>query len=144
METIKFKRLYPNAKIPTRALPGDLGFDLFSLEPVFIQAGETVPVKTGIAAGFPSGWGAFIKARSSQGKVGLDIYGGVVDSEYRGEIIVLLHNSNDPRSEGHVSYDQGDKIAQLVLVPVFPGTAEETDVLEESERGAGGFGSTGR
>src|SRR5208282_2477770 len=117
MTKIKFKRLVPNAKIPSRAHEGDLGFDLFAVGTVCIPAGEVVPVSTGIAAGFPLGWGAFIKARSSQGKMGLNILGGVVDSGYTGELIVLIHNTNDPRSETHAIYAAGDKIAQLVLVP---------------------------
>lgn len=141
---IKFKKLIPDAKIPLRATAGDLGFDLFAVESIPVQAGSTVAIKTGIAAEFPEGWGGIIKARSSQGKIGLDVYAGVVDSGYRGEIIVLVHNSNDPRSEAHEFYKAGEKIAQLVLVPVFPGTAEESDVLEGSARGTSGFGSTGR
>ena len=147
---VKFKKLNDNARIPARALPGDLGFDLFALEPVHLYAGETVPVKTGIAAEFPEGWGAFIKPRSSQGKVGIDVFGGVVDSGYRGELIVLLHNANAPSSgalgqdEEIIIYNAGDKIAQLVLVPVFPGISEETDTLSETQRGSAGFGSTGR
>src|SRR5271168_2033468 len=141
--TIKFKRLVKNAIIPTRAKAGDLGFDLFAVDTIPVPAGATVSAKTGIACQFPEGWGGFIKARSSQGKNGLDIYGGVVDSGYRGEIIVLISNTNDSRSEAHEIYKAGDKIAQLVLVPVFPGTSEEVDTLEVSERGTNGFGSTG-
>lgn len=148
--TVKFKRLVDIATIPTRALPGDLGFDLFAVGTVAIQAGETLAVSTGVAAEFPEGWGGFIKARSSQGKRGIDILGGVVDSGYRGELIVLIHNANqvpefeDPEDEV-VIYNQGDKIAQLVLVPVFPGTSEELQGdLSNTARGERGFGSTGR
>lgn len=142
--TIQFKRLNPNARIPNRAHPTDLGFDLFTVDTVPIPAGSVVAVSTAIAARFPEGWGGIIKARSSQGKVGINILGGVVDQGYRGEIIVLVHNTNDPQSEGHEIYHAGDKIAQLVLVQVFPGTAEETDRLENTDRGTSGFGSTGR
>lgn len=141
---LKAKRLQQNATIPARALPGDLGFDLFAVDNVCVQAGETVAAKTGIALEFPEAWGGIIKARSSQGKIGIDVFGGVVDSGYRGEIIVMLHNSNDPASEGHVYYSRGDKIAQLVLVPVFAGEVEEVNKLVDSTRGERGFGSTGR
>lgn len=144
-QKVKFKKLVSNAIIPARAHAGDLGFDLFAVDTVPVQAGQVVAVKTGIAAEFPEGWGAFIKARSSQGKLGIDVFGGVVDSGYRGELIVLLFNSNDVASEGHVVYHAGDKIAQLVLVPVFPGTGEELEgSLSNTTRGMQGFGSTGR
>jgi len=141
---LKFKRLVPNAILPVQANPGDLGFDLFTLDTVGVQAGQTLAIKTGVACVFPVGWGAFIKPRSSQGKAGIDVFGGVVDSGYRGEIIVLLHNAADPSSENTVIYKAGDKVGQLVLVPVFPGTTEETTTLGESERGEKGFGSSGR
>lgn len=141
---LKVKRLHANAKLPTRAHSGDLGFDLFAIETVGVQPGQTVAAKTGVSCEFPEGWGAIIKARSSQGKVGVDIFGGVVDSGYRGEIIVLIHNTADPASEGTVIYYAGDKVAQLVLVPVFPGTVEEVTSLCETSRGAQGFGSSGR
>jgi dUTPase len=127
---------------------------------VAVQPGQTVAVKTGIACEFPEGWGGIIKARSSQGKAGIDVFGGVVDSGYRGEITVLLYNSNAPiefRGSGGplgpndfyqydptVIYNHGDKVAQLVLVPVFPGTIQEATTLGESSRGTQGFGSTGR
>jgi|SRR5665213_332517 len=141
---LKVKRLNEQATIPTRANPGDLGFDLFSMDTVVVQAGQTVAAKTGVACEFPEGWGALIKARSSQGKRGLDVFGGVVDSGYRGEIVVLLHNSADPSSEDTIIYDKGDKIAQLVLVQVFTGVAKEVYKLEDSVRGEKGFGSSGR
>lgn len=141
---LKVKRLKPNAKLPVRQHPGDLGFDVFTLDTVCVQAGQTLAISTGMACEFPEGWGGVIKARSSQGKAGIDVFGGVVDSGYRGEIIVVLHNTADPQGEGHVIYKAGDKIAQLVLVPVFPGTVQEIGTLSESSRGAQGFGSTGR
>lgn len=141
---LKIKRLHENAKLPTRANTGDLGFDLFAIETVVVQAGQTVKAKTGIACEFPEGWGAFIKARSSQGGRGLDIFGGVVDNGYRGEIGILLHNSADSSSEDHVIYKCGDKIAQLVLVQTFPGIIKEVTSLSDSERGEKGFGSSGQ
>ena len=137
---LKVKLLDPKAKVPSRALPGDLGFDLFALETVAVQPGQTIAAKTGVAFEFPDGWGAFVKARSSQGKVGVAIYGGVVDSGYRGEVAVMLNNSSDDI----VIYSAGDKIGQLVLIPVFPGTITQVEELATSDRGERGFGSTGR
>ena len=143
---LKVKRLKPNAILPTRANPGDLGFDLFTLETVAVPTGQTVAIPTAIACEFPSGWGAFIKARSSQGKKGIDVFGGVVDEGYRGELIVLLHNSNEyiPNTDNVIIYSAGDKVAQLVLVPVFPGDVQEVTTLDESQRGERGFGSSGK
>lgn len=141
---LKVKRLSSRAILPRRANSGDLGFDLFSLETVGIQPGETVVVSTGIACEFPENWGAFIKARSSQGKVGIDIYGGVVDCGYRGEISVCVHNSNDPHGSDPIIYHAGEKIGQLIMVPLFPGDVEEVTKLGSSERGEKGFGSSGR
>jgi len=142
--TLQFKRLNADAKIPNRAHTGDCGFDLFTLDPVCIQAGEVVSIPTGIAAGFPPGWGGIIKARSSQGKMGINVLGGVVDQGYTGQIIVMLHNTADSHSDNNVFYEAGDKIAQLVLIPVFPGAVEEVKELGETERGEKGFGSSGR
>lgn len=149
---LKVKLLYGNAKVPTRANAGDLGYDLFAINTVVVQPGQTVMAETGVAFEFPEGWGAIIKARSSQGKNGLDVFGGVVDNGYRGEVKVLLHNSapESPRilgpkvEDATVIYYAGDKIAQLVLVPVFPGAIQEVATLGESERGEKGFGSSGK
>lgn len=148
---LKVKLLDHKARVPARALPGDLGFDLFSLDDVVVQPGETITAKTGVAFEFPEGWGALVRPRSSQGKAGITIHAGVVDSGYRGEVVVLVHNTNefvanDPglNSDNTIVYKAGDKIAQLVLIPVFPGTIVQVEELGASERGARGFGSTGR
>ena len=142
---LKIKRLHPDAEIPIRAYNGDLGFDLFALETVVIQPGQTVTAKTGVACSFPEGWGAFIKPRSSQGKASIDIFGGVVDNGYRGEIGVLLHNAIQSDTDVEtVIYRKGEKIGQLVLVQVFPGQVVEVQELDDTTRGNKGFGSTGR
>jgi dUTP pyrophosphatase len=142
---LKVKLLDKRATYPNRAHEGDLGFDLFAIETTVIQAGETKLVRTGIAIQFPEGWGAVVKARSSQGKRGIDILGGVIDQGYRGEIGALVCNTNDPLSAAHEIYYEGDKIGQLVLVPVFPGWIEGVNEFDnETARGEKGFGSTGR
>jgi dUTP pyrophosphatase len=142
LPVLKWMKINPNAKIPVRALPGDLGFDIFALETVVVQPSETITAETGVSCQFPSGWGGILKARSSQGKAGIHILGGVVDSGYRGEIKVLLYNGN--RGDNPVIYKAGEKIAQLVLVQTFPGTSEETNTIDSTERGDRGFGSTGK
>jgi len=141
---LKVKRLDTRAKLPSRAHPGDLGFDLFALETVGVQPGQVVSAKTGVAFQFPEGWGALVRPRSSQGKAGIHILGGVVDNGYTGQVVVMLYNTADPHSEGTVIYNAGDKIAQLVLVPVFPGTIQETSNLDQTDRGDKGFGSSGK
>lgn len=141
---LKVKRLNPNAKLPVRQHPGDLGFDLYARESVAVQAGQTVAVRTGIACEFPEGFGALIKERSSQAKAGIIVCGGVIDNGYRGELIVVLYNVNDPQGEGHIFYSQGAKIGQLLLVPVFPGDILEVETVNTTARGESGFGSTGK
>lgn len=145
------KRLDPRAIIPCRAHETDLGFDLFALETVAVQEGQTVLAKTGIACGFPEGWGGIVKARSSQGKAGVNVLGGVIDNGYTGEIGVLLHNTNEFSEtmiriygDKTIIYNAGDKIGQLVLVPVWEGDTIEVDELEQTIRGDKGFGSTGK
>lgn len=134
-----FKLLHPAAALPTRSYDGNLGFDVRTPEKVFIPVGETVKSKTGIAAKFPPGWGALMLERSSQGTAGLIMTSKVIDPKYRGEIHVVLHNAG-PLA---VFYDVGDRIGQLVPVPVFPYEAEMGDFNEDTARGAAGFGSTG-
>lgn len=141
---LKVKKLNPAAIIPRRAHSNDLGFDLHALETVVVQSGQTVLAKTGIACEFPEGWGGIVKARSSQGKAGVNILGGVIDNGYTGEIGVLLHNTSDPASEDHKIYQAGEKIGQLVLVPVFQGDTIEVTELGQTSRGEQGFGSSGR
>lgn len=146
---LKVKKLHPDAKLPTRAYEGDLGFDLYALYNERILEGETEQISTGIAIEFPSGWGGIIKARSSQGKKGLNILGGVVDQGYRGEIIVQLHNSTTRDCDEDLEYrhqeriNAGEKVAQLVLVPVFIGEVEEVTELNETERGEKRYNSSG-
>ena len=139
------KRLDPAAVLPRYATPGAAGADLCALpvgDPVIVRPGETVFVRTGLAMAIPAGTVGLIYARSGMAckqdlapanKV------GVIDSDYRGEIMVALHNhGNSPRT-----VNPGDRIAQFVLAPVLTADFAETDSLEDTARGAGGFGSTG-
>lgn len=136
---MKIKRLTPTAIVPVRAHVTDLGYDLFADQDVVLYRNESVKISTGIAIGFPAGFGGFIKDRSSMASKGLFTTGGVIDNGYIGEISVMLTNGN-----GNKQYIvQGDKIAQLVLIPVTNVEIEEVDSLEETDRGENGFGSTG-
>ncbi len=139
MDTLKVLKLRPDAHAPERANNGDLGYDLFAVEQVLIPKGAMRPVKTGVALQLPSGWGAIIKDRSSMAMKRLTTSAGVIDCGYRGEIVVLLTNlSNDD-----VTIEQDSKIAQFVPTPVTDWEMFVVDELDDTERGKGGFGSSG-
>lgn len=136
------KKLSQNAKLPTKGSAFAAGMDLYSLSSGEIKPNETVKVQTGIAIAVPAGYMGLIFARSGLAtKQGLRPANcvGVVDSDYRGEVIVALHNdSSETRT-----FDAGERIAQLVITPFLSVDLNEVDELEKTERGEGGFGSTG-
>lgn len=138
---MKVKKLSEHAKLPQKAHIGDLGYDLFTNESAAIFPNDTKVIKTGISIQFPTGYGAFIKDRSSVAtKRGLHTVAGVIDNGYTGEICVALHNGTD--SLVHVA--PGEKIAQLVLIPTVNFEVIEVDeIVSADQRGEGGFGSTG-
>jgi len=143
-QTVKLKKLRDNAVIPTYGTEFSAGADLYAAmeEAVVINAGETQFIHTGIALEIPAGLVGLVYARSGMAcKKGVAPANkvGVIDSDYRGEIMVALHN----HSREALTVAPGDRIAQLVLAPYITAVFEETDLLEESVRGAGGFGSTG-
>ena len=145
MIEVLIKRLKPNARIPSRGSEQAAGYDLYAcLEaPVPIAPGATVTVGTGITAALPEGYFGACFARSGLArKEGLRPANcvGVVDSDYRGEYMIALHNDSDTTR----TVNDGDRIAQLVILPYLTVSFTETDALPETERGAGGFGSTGR
>jgi dUTP pyrophosphatase len=125
--------------LPKRANPSDAGADLMSIEDLEIYPGEQKLVGTGVATKIPHGYAGFVFNRSSQGKKGITIPHsvGVIDSDYRGEIKVLLKNIGDDPYK----ISRGDRIAQLVIMPVL--LPEFTDIWNDTQRGTGGFGSTG-
>ena len=141
---IQVKKLHPNAALPSAGSEHAAGYDLRACldAPVTIPPHETVRVGTGLAIAVPEGWFGAVFARSGLAtKQGLRPANcvGVCDSDYRGEYIVALHNdSGEPRIVRH-----GERIAQLVLLPYLPMRFEEVSELPETERGGGGFGSTG-
>ena len=145
METIRVKKLRPNAVLPTYGSAEAAGADLYACleEAVTIQPGEIFWVPTGIALEVPRGCAGLVYARSSMGaKRGLAPANkvGVVDSDYRGEVkVVLLNHSNQPQI-----LQPGERVAQFVITPVLHPGYEEVEELTETDRGAGGFGSTGK
>ena len=145
MEPIKVKKLRDGAILPTYGTPYSAGADLYACleEAVTILPGETKKIPTGIAMELPVGTAGLIYARSSLGtKKGLAPANkvGVVDSDYRGEFLIFLHNhSAEPQIIAH-----GDRVAQLVVTPVFTPGFVESETLSDTLRGDGGFGSTGR
>ena len=145
MNPVRVKKMHPNAKLPTYGSPEAAGADLYACldEAVTIQPGEVYWVPTGIALEVPKGCAGLVYARSSMGaKRGLAPANkvGVVDSDYRGEIkVVLLNHSKQPQT-----LEPGERVAQFVITPVLTPAYEEAEDLSDTSRGIGGFGSTGK
>jgi dUTP pyrophosphatase len=136
-------RIDPGVPVPSYARPGDAGADLVTTADVVIEPGERVTVGTGVAIALPVGYAGFVHPRSGlAARVGLSVVNtpGTIDSGYRGEIRVCLIN-HDPREP--VELRRGDRIAQLVVQRVEHAVFREVADLGDSERGAGGYGSTG-
>jgi dUTP pyrophosphatase len=139
---VAVRRLHPDARVPERAYEGDAGFDLIACEPVVLEPGERAIVATGIAVEIPDGYAGFVQPRSglaARNGIGVVNSPGLIDSGYRGEIKVVLINTD--RDEPFV-VDAGMRIAQLVVAPVAAVRMVEVDDLVRSERGARGFGSS--
>lgn len=140
---LRVLRLDPRATLPTRAYAHDAGLDLYSLEPVTLAPGERASVRTGVAVEIPEGQAGLVLPRSglaARHGIALVNAPGLIDAGYRGEIRVLLLNTD---REASCSLQAGDRIAQLVLVAVATPAVVEVDELTDSERGGGGFGSSG-
>lgn len=136
---IKIRKLHPNAQIPTYGTDGAAAFDLYALEDV--QGIGHVSVKTGLAFEVPGGYGLFIKPRSGLAfKQGVQAFSGTIDSDYRGEVMVLLEKADN----SFIYVERGDRIAQAVILPVPRVEFEVVDTLAPTARGTGGFGSTGK
>lgn len=136
-------RLDPDVPLPRYAKPGDAGADLVTTTDVVIGPGERVVVGTGVAIALPIGYAAFVHPRSGlAARSGLSIVNapGTIDAGYRGEIKICLIN-HDPRES--IKILRGDRIAQLIVQRVAQAEFVEVDELPDSERGAGGYGSTG-
>ena len=144
MTKVKFVKLNQNAIVPTYGTACAAGADLYALldGDITINPGETVLIHTGIAMQIPDGYGAFIFARSGIAtKRGLAPANkvGVIDSDFRGEIMVPIHNHSGAVQQ----IASGERVAQMVIMPYITADFVECDSLDETERAEGGFGSTG-
>ena len=160
---IKIKKSHPNALTPKRAKDGDAAYDLFCIERIVIKPLERKIIPTAISIEIPAGYYGRIAPRSGLAlKEGVDVLGGVIDSNYRGEIGVILINLNLPEflyargesesldlynhlfdSANSVILNRGDRVAQLIIERCYDADWEEVDELSDTERESGGFGSTG-
>jgi len=140
---VLIKRLDPDLPLPAPAHPGDAGLDLFAAAGVTLAPGERAVVPTGIAIALPDGYAAFIHPRSGlAARHGVTLVNapGTVDAGYRGEIRVTLLNTD---AQAAVSFQRGDRVAQLVIQRVARAVLHEVESLPGSARGEAGFGSTG-
>lgn len=138
---LKIKKLSPDAKIPVYAHPGDAGFDLFVPKDITINPGERLSIPLGLALEIPDGFTGLLLDKSGLShKHGLKSFGGVIDAGYRGEFHVGIMNLGDKP----YSFAKGDKIIQMLIMPVAHVDIIESDTLSESARGQGAFGSSGK
>jgi len=150
MKTIQVLLRDERAIAPTRNKATDAGLDLYSMEDKFIELGSTAVVRTGVSVNIPSGMVGKIEDRSSLASKGLRTGAGVIDTGYNGEVGIVIHNltsqlASDPvlHRKGY-QIRRGDKIAQLLTYSVETPSVEVVSNVWESERGSGGFGSSGR
>jgi dUTP pyrophosphatase len=137
---LKFKKLHPDAKIPSYAYAGDAGLDLYIAEDLILKKDERRSIPLGIAVEIPEGYVGILFDKSGLShKHGLKSYGGIIDAGYRGEIHVGMMNLSDKDYE----FKSGDKIIQILIMPVLHAEVVECDELSESDRGQGAFGSSG-
>lgn len=137
---LKIKLLTLTAKLPTYAYVGDAGMDVYSDEDLIIKPDETKAVKTGIASEFDKDYVALVWDKSGMGAKGIHRFSGVIDASYRGEWLIVLHNSSDK----NYNIEKGDKIAQVLIQKVERAEIVEVDDLTKTQRGSGKFGSTGK
>jgi len=137
---LEFKKLHPDAVVPQRAHGDDAGMDVYTIEDIRIPARGDMMTGLGLACKFPKGHALLVYNKSGRAtKLKLDKGAEVIDAGYRGEIHVHLFNHSDV----NVIIRKGEKIAQLILVPIWAGQPIEVDELDDTERGDGGFGSSG-
>lgn len=139
-ERLLFKRLHTEARLPSRGSAGAAGLDLCAVERTTLAPGARAAVRTGLAVAIPSGFYGRVAPRSGLAvRHGIDVLAGVIDSDYRGEILCALVNHGSEAFE----IEPGARVAQLVVEAIASPEPAWAEDLEETERGAGGFGSTG-
>lgn len=137
---MKIKKVNPEAKLPIYSTDGAAGCDFYALVDTILEPGKTTKVSTGISLEIPEGYYLRIEDRSGLAIKGIHKVGGVIDSDYRGEVfVVLINNALEP-----YKIEKHDRIAQGIISPVLQATFEEVDSLSETKRGEGGFHSTGK
>ena len=137
---LQVQKLDKEAKLPSYAYKGDAGMDIYSIEDIDVSPGEKVAVRTGLRLAIPEGYAGFVWDKSGLAvKHHIKTMAGVIDSDYRGELQVVLTNLG--KENYHI--EKGSKIAQLIISPIASFEIEEAEIADETERGEGGFGSSG-
>jgi dUTP pyrophosphatase len=140
VDTLRFKQLDPRAVLPSRGSSFSAGLDICSIEDLIIEPRQRGTARTGLAVAIPHGFYGRVAPRSGLAvKHGLDVLAGVIDSDYRGELCCVLYNTSDTA----ITLTAGSKICQLIIEKIITPNAVWTADLDETARGAGGFGSTG-
>ena len=140
LQSLGFKRLDPRATLPARGSALSAGLDLCSIEDVVIEPKQRALVPTGLAVAIPAGYYGRVAPRSGLAtKSGLDVLAGVIDADYRGEVRCLLYNTGDEA----IHLPAQSKICQLIIEKIITPSAVWSDEISETDRGSGGFGSTG-
>lgn len=150
--SIKYEKLHDKARKPVQATDGSAGFDLFAVKDIYIRPGEIVVVDTGLKFEIPEGYFMYVSSKSGLAvKHGIHVLNspGLIDHDYRGELSVILHKVNNLQEiEGREDFgyqiSRGDKIAQFVVLPYPKVILHEGVVNVNTQRGSGGFGSTGK
>lgn len=137
---LPIKKVSPEAVLPTRAHHDDAGLDLYGLEDIVLEPRQGKMARTGIALALPAHHVGLVADRSSMAKKGIKTAGGVIDAGYRGEIQIILWNISNEA----VHLKAGERIAQLLIMPVATPAVKEVETLDDTTRGEKGFGSTGK
>ena len=138
-KVIKFLKMHPDAKLPTRGSEHAAGLDLYSVETVSIAPGKRAEVRTGVSTAIPVGYYGRVAPRSGLAvESGIDVMAGVIDSDYRGEIVCVLVNLGEETAQ----LERGKRVAQLIIEAIIMPEPEWVGELENTRRGLAGFGST--